>query len=325
MTDLANATTTVQLAGDKIDNLITDLQTFPTAIRVELDAKKAEIDLYRIEISDEIQAEVAAVRLLAQVNQGYGLDNSQFLIDQRENGSAATTGFARDRWQAATLATVSVANEANGTITITGKLKQILERNIWVNKKVTISVTDLDTDLLVYCGQNNVGTIINGSGVRSVTITGAEGVGVGSRSFYIEPKNGGSANFKDFTFDIGEVRTAFKPAHPQDDLARCQRHFEAGKFRGCWNAYSGGFAFWEYVSFKVQKSVKPTMVLEIKEMRNSSGGALSPSSYTLVLADYLGSQSALNEKGFVPYSADGVFTNNTIGYGYYEWSAATGL
>ncbi len=254
---------------------------------------------------------------IAQLSNPNLLDNPDFKIDQRGvgNGDIAPDSFARDRWKNTDGTTPSITIDKSGKVTLRGKYKQKGESGVyWRARKVTISCDDPSADIQVYIGAKAV-KLPSGNGRKSVTTT----AGDRSNNIYVRAWKGANDvySFKNLKVELGSIATPYNPPHPQQELAKCQRHYEEGRIRGPLCAYVEGYSWWPLVWFKVEKYAIPKVTVSQTEVKNSDDVDITGTATSGVNRMYANHFSTL--------CIHTSFSNNGIGYGSLDYTATTGF
>jgi hypothetical protein len=160
------------------------------------------------------------------------LVNSAFLVNQRAfgGGPLAAGAYGFDRWKAGT-GGCSLARAADGTVTLTGTLDQVIDVAQAVSsigainfagRVLTLSVEDPPTALPVMIGAK-VATIPAGLGRRSATVTLDAGE-TGHVTVRLQPS--GACAFKRVKLEIGPGATPWIGQPLEIEEFRCRRYYQ---------------------------------------------------------------------------------------------------
>lgn len=160
------------------------------------------------------------------------LINSAFLVNQRKfSGGALGAGvFGFDRWKAGPGGcTITLA--ADGTITLTGALEQVVDAaqaaaeigtSSFAGATLTLSVENPSEPLPVVIG-SKAATIPAGSGRRSASVT-LDGSETGNITVRLQPS--GPCSFKRAKLEAGAHATPWTGMPPDIEELRCRRYYQ---------------------------------------------------------------------------------------------------
>ncbi len=160
------------------------------------------------------------------------LINSAFLVNQRKftGGALAASAFGFDRWKGGPDG-CTVSRAADGTITLTGTLEQVVDvaqaaaeigAASFAGATLTLSVEDPSEPLPVLIG-SKAATIPAGSGRRSASVT-LDGSETGNIAVRLQPS--GPCSFKRTKLEVGAHATPWTGLPPDIEELRCRRYYQ---------------------------------------------------------------------------------------------------
>ena len=141
------------------------------------------------------------------------LDNAWFTVNQRGATGASSSSYGLDRWEGIQ---DGYAVNNDGSVTITGRMRQLGDWSYVWGKTVTISAMNTSGTVASWTGTMAAGTYSLGSMVN-VTVTSATEI-----NFYAV------SNLKAVKLELGSTSTLAQDAPPDygTELAKCMRYFQ---------------------------------------------------------------------------------------------------
>lgn len=239
------------------------------------------------------------------------LINPSFAVNTRgfAGGSLAASTYGFDRWKAgASAATITVSA---GVVSLAGEVIQIVEPDVWglatfVAAPVTISLVDPSHDVAVAFGGVS-GTIVAGSGVKSLTLTPTAG---GNATLSLQRSGGGTVTFKCPRVELGSVATTEIPRPAALENLLCGYYYQsfvnaAANMFWLTNYVGGGgnYSAWGF-SFPRMRAAPTFTLVGTWSLSNLSSLAAAAAANSIVL---YGSSVAAGSVGAIS-PANGGFT-----------------
>ena len=174
--------------------------------------------------------------------------NGNFAINQRAYVSGAAVGaglYGHDRWKMAASGDTYTFSTANNKTTVTIPSGKVLQQ--------VIEGINLQTGTYVLSWEGTAQGKIGGGSYAASGVTASI---TGGTNTTIEFGPGTLANVQ---LEIGQVATPFEPHPLQAELMLCQRYYESGFGQMIGYGQSAGAGLSQYIPFKVQKRVSPTL------------------------------------------------------------------
>lgn len=178
------------------------------------------------------------------------LDNPWFTVNQRGATGASNSAYGLDRWKGIN-GGYTVNND--GSVTITGQMRQLGDWSYVWGKTVTISAMNTSGTVASWTGTMAAGTYAVGS-MMSVTVTSATEININAVS-----------NLKALKLELGSTSTLAQDAPPDygEELAKCQYYFERIYADSANVSIANGFASSTtimYCAFMIKpKRIKPSV------------------------------------------------------------------